>query len=91
MMLLELGADTALRNREGRTPLELADTPCDGPLSGNSSRSRTEVAVCIRTALETQQLCGALQRLALAKTFSMDGASLADALPPDVLLTISET
>ena len=43
----------------------------------------------LREALEALRLCGALQRLALAKTFSVDGSRLTDMLPHDVVLAIS--
>ena len=90
-MLLKMGADATLRNMEGQTPLELAEAPCrlEERLAAGRG-SKTEVAACIRTTLEAQRLCGALQRLALAMVFSADGARLVDALAHDMVLTISE-
>ena len=81
-MLLEAGADAALKNSIGVTALDLA-----------VSRGKHEVAACIRQADEARRLCGAQQRLALAASMlaSVEVATVGlGELPYDLLRGVCE-
>ena len=84
--LLEAGADTSLKDRDGMTVLESAVR------SLYSKRDR-EVAACIREADEALRLCGPRQRLAFARSLlaSTEAAAGLGELPHDVLSLIGES